>query len=233
MAWWSRAPCLLDAAHGVPLSVVAILLLEFLHPSLQIGMLTDLPDEITERGPLTVREVDIHLALREPQRARPQRVVVGHGADTIPAVPRLIARRIEHGTPLRQLRILADLIAEAPGRSEVDLRRELGVPGGRKRHGQIARRDGTRDVDPTPHAFLGRPGRPYRLAVSQPVPACGKPPQGDPIGGQQVIEPLAVDALVAYRRAQAVANVAGALPGLCGSEALSPKAIWLSTAWCR
>ena len=71
MAWWSRAPCLVDAARGVPLSVVAILLLELLHPSLQIGMLTDLSDEITERGPLTVREVDTHLALREPQRARP------------------------------------------------------------------------------------------------------------------------------------------------------------------
>ena len=38
-----------------------------------------------------------------------------------------------------------------------------------------------------------------------------------------MIEPLAVDALVAYRRAQAVANVAGALPTLCGSEAISPK----------
>jgi hypothetical protein len=54
VAWWSQAPRLVDAARSVPLSVVAILLLELLHPSLQIGMLTDLPDEITERGPLTV-----------------------------------------------------------------------------------------------------------------------------------------------------------------------------------
>jgi hypothetical protein len=75
-----------DAARGVSLSLVVIRLLELLHPSLHTGMRTNLPDEITERRPLRVRDIHTHLARREPQRARVRRVIVGHGADTIPAV---------------------------------------------------------------------------------------------------------------------------------------------------